>query len=93
MAVLAYWYSSIRAKELARNEGKGYCRARDLTFLDDTVVLKNISLGRNAAQRAVIRRRYQFEFTSDGSQRYPGFISLLGHKVETIEIAPHRLPE
>jgi len=93
VAVLVYWFSAARAKELARTEGRSYCQARDLTFLDDTVVLKRIGLARNTSNRVMIRRLFQFEFSSDGALRYKGDISLLGNRVENIHIDAYRVAE
>jgi hypothetical protein len=43
------------------------------------------------AQRWFLRRHYQFEFTSTGSDRYKGNITLLGKSVADIQLAAHRL--
>jgi len=92
VAVLAYWLLAMKAKETARQLGRQRCRDLGLIFLDDTVVLRKLSLVRNAAGQRVIRRQYQFEFSSDGSQRYRGRITLTNNRLDEIVMDAYRLP-
>lgn len=92
VAVVTYWLRAMQAKELARHEGRKRCQGLGLMFLDDTVVLKKLRLSRDQSGRMAIWRQYQFEFSSDGSQRYRGEIMLLGKELEHIVMAAYRVP-
>lgn len=69
------------------------CQGLGLVFLDDTVVLKRLRLARDGLSRLVFRREYRFEFSSDGSQRYRGEITLLGQSLEDIVMDAYRVPD
>lgn len=49
------------------------------------------SRGKDGALR--LRRRYNFEFTSTGTERYLGMIELIGQQFSNLELAPHIYPE
>lgn len=85
-----YWYGAMRAKELAREAGRGRCRELGVTFLDDTVALVRLRPRRDEDGRVALQREYRFEFTSDGSARYGGEIILLGRDIRRIEMEPYR---
>ncbi len=82
----------MRAKEIARHAGKHACDRDEVAFLDDTVVLEQLSLRRNSQGNMVFYRLYQFEFTSDGSCRYTGTIQMLGKIVSGLSLEAHRIP-
>ena len=92
VAVIAYWLLAMKAKETARQVGRLRCRDLGLIFLDDTVVLKKLGLARDADGRRVIQRQYQFEFSSDGSRRYRGRITLTNNRLDEIVMDAYRLP-
>lgn len=93
VGVVAYWLNAMQAKELARNEGRLCCKGLGLIFLDDTVVLKRIRPVRNEDGHVVLRREYQFEFSSDGHQRCRGKITLLAKGLEDIVMEAYRQPD
>ena len=92
VVVIAYWLLAMKAKETARQLGRQRCRDLGLIFLDDTVVLRKLGLVRNAAGQRVIQRQYQFEFSSDGSRRYRGRITLTNNRLDEIIMDAYRLP-
>ena len=79
-----FWSDSLRAREFALRECKTACERADMQFLDQTVALANVGLTRDAAGRIRIRRRYRFEFSIDGGDRYPGQITLTAGRVESL---------
>jgi hypothetical protein len=89
--IILWWLDSIRTKELARMAGLQVCQKNSVQFLDDTVVSKKIFLRRNDG-RLQICRVYQFEFCSDGADRYQGKISMQGHKVNEVTMDVYRIP-
>lgn len=86
-----YWYEAMRAKELARDAGRRRCGEAGVAFLDDTVSLTRLRLRRDADGQLTLYREFQFEFTSDGSARHGGEITLFGHRIARIEMEPYRV--
>lgn len=83
---LAYWLDAIRCKELAREAGRSTCKRYELVFLDDTVAITKTRLRRDHNGHMKLYREYQFEFTSDGYERYKGTVSLLGKFVNKVNM-------
>lgn len=79
-----FWSDSLRAREFALRECKTACDRADMQLLDQTVALANVGLTRDAEGRVRIRRRYRFEFSIDGGDRYPGQITLIAGRVESL---------
>ena len=79
-----FWSDSLRAREFALRECKTACERADMQFLDQTVALANVGLTRDAKGHVCIRRRYRFEFSIDGGDRYPGQITLTAGRVESL---------
>ena len=87
-----YWLDAMRTKEIAVAGGRIACDEVGVIFLDDTVAMCGMRLGRDDTGQLVFVRRYRFEFTSDGSQRYRGLLTLTGKKVEKLQMEPYRVP-
>ena len=81
VAVASYWLNAMRSKEIAREAGKRACNTYDVTFLDDTVVIKKVRLRRNPRGQLSFYREYQFEFTSSGDNRCKAKLTMLGNRV------------
>ena len=69
----AVWDVLQRWKGIALSCTRRYCQQHDIQLLDDTLTLSQIRLlsGR-------LSRRYDFEFTSTGSERYKGYVIWVG---------------
>ena len=92
LAVLGwYWFDSLRALEVARNEGKLACSVADVQFLDDTVATIALALVRDRSGRRVLRRTYRFEFSETGDSRLEGRLVLLGNKIDSVTMEPYRI--
>ena len=87
-----YWLDAMRTKEIAVAGGRIACDEVGVAFLDDTVALCGVRLGRDNGGQLVLVRRYRFEFTSDGSQRYRGLLTLVGKQVDQLQMEPYRIP-
>lgn len=92
IACLWFWLDSIHTKEIAARAGKKNCINEGVDFLDDTVEITRIRLKRDAIGKLHFYREYQFEFSSDGSQRYRGKLTVFGKQVGGIVMEPHRVP-
>ena len=81
----------MRVRELALRAGRDYCRNIGVQFLDETVSAHGLSLARDPEGQMRIRRRFDFEFTSDGERRYRGEIRMLGTRVLEVHVELHRI--
>ncbi len=93
IAIISFWWKSDEVKRLAMTMVLNYCRLQQLQLLDQTMVLKGVWPARDGGGSLQLRRRYSFEFTSTGEERYAGLVELIGGKLIHIELAPHILPE
>jgi len=91
IAVIWYWLKSRELKDLALIAARGYCRDLSLNLLDETVVLRSVRLQRNEYGGLSLRRRYGFDFTATGEERYQGEVILLGRRLESVKLPPHRM--
>lgn len=92
IGMVSFWWQSDKVKSLAMRIVLQYCRQQQLQLLDQTMVLKGVWPQRGEDGGVRLRRRYAFEFTSTGEERYAGKITLIGHKLLDIELAPHIIP-
>lgn len=87
------WWHNLKARELALKQVKRYCDREALQLLDQSVALRGLSITRNPNNGQLgLKRRYGFEFTSTGDERYQGSIELLGARLLHIEVDAHRVP-
>ena len=77
-AIIWGWAISLRARERALTAGRRICREFDMQLLDHTVALNGLRLTRDERGRLCLQRRYIFEFSPDGHNRYTGRLFLLG---------------
>ncbi len=77
-----FWFDSLAAREAACRIGRQTCQRANTQFLDDTVSLKRLRLGRDADGHLCLLRTYQFDYTDTGTQREQGTIAMLGHHFE-----------
>mgnify|MGYP000182770519 CR=1 FL=1 len=88
---VVYWIRARDLKQLALIEASKYCKNLDLSLLDESVVLRGIKPIRNSQGKLCLSRTYQFDFTSNGEDRYQGEISLSGRRVLKVKLPPHRI--
>ena len=94
LALLAYYvWLGQGAKELAHRAAKAYCNKAGVQFLDDSVVIRGLTITRDRNGQLCFRRRYDFEFASTGDRRYKGKVVLLGRMIADIELEAHRVDE
>ncbi len=86
------WWHGRGLKDGALVAVKRYCDEQDLQLLDESLVLSSFRpvLSRNSL--FCLRRRYRFEFSATGDERYRGTITLLGKRIQRIQLEPHRMP-
>lgn len=90
---LWYWWASQKVKEVALNAARKSCKEMSLQLLDESVGLRALWLKRDDNGQLRLWRRYVFEFSSTGEDRYLGKVIMLGLRITQIELEPHRLNE
>lgn len=84
--LLLWWWDAMRAREAAVAASRRACRQFGGQFLDDTVVLRRIRLGRDRGGRPALMRLYSFEFSQGGVGRYAGYTRMLGRRVVAVHL-------
>jgi|SRR5690606_7559058 len=90
-AAAAWWWRGYAVKETALRATRLHCKAMDVQLLDESVAMRGLWLKRDASGALRIRRSFEFEFTSTGDDRYHGCTVMLGLRLESIQLQPHRL--
>ena len=88
---VAYFWQATRAKDLACRQGKQYCQRIQVQFLDDTVVQSRVRPGKDKRGNPCWVRDYNFEFATDGRERYKGQMTLEGYVLRQIELEAHSI--
>ena len=76
-----FWQLNLRYRELAIRLVKNVCTEMKLQLLDQTVALAGFSLRRDTERRIVGMRKYNFEVSSNGADRFTGTIILHGTRL------------
>jgi hypothetical protein len=69
-----------------------HCEQFNLQLLDQSMVIKGFWVERTAGGSLSVRRRYQFEFSSTGEQRYLGLLTMLDSRLKSIDTETYQLP-
>lgn len=91
LGIAAFWWQSHAVKDLALKVTREHCERMGVQLLDDGLALRGFWIKRDANGSLCLRRSYLFEFTTTGEQRYHGATVMLGRRLESVELAPHRL--
>ncbi|HJT62246.1 MAG TPA: DUF3301 domain-containing protein [Burkholderiales bacterium] len=90
-AGIFFWLDSLRARERALSAGRAACQRYALQFLDDTVSVSRVRLGRDEDGQLRIARTYTFEFSDTGNNRRHGAIVMLGGELQDLQLEPFRI--
>jgi hypothetical protein len=90
-AGIFFWLDSLRARERALSAGRAACQRYELQFLDDTVSVSRVRLGRDEEGQLRIARTYTFEFSDTGNNRRHGAIVMLGGELQDVQLEPFRI--
>lgn len=83
-AVLGFWWTGSRAKELAVSHARNLCERESVQLLDYTVALQKVRLGQTESGAKCLRRDFRFEFTAEGNYRDQGTVTLNGHSLVNV---------
>jgi len=90
LAILAglawFWFDSLRARELALRTGARACTDINVQFLDQSVSVDQLRLGRDARGQLNFRRVFSFDFSDNGADRRRGKIVILGRYVQSVTL-------
>ncbi len=81
-----FWTSNMRAREHALSLSAKACQSVGVQFLDQTVSISRIGVGRDPSGRMSLQRVYGFEFTRDGKERWQGRVAMQGEEVKAIHL-------
>lgn len=84
------WLDGIKAREIAVAAGQQAAEKYGLQFLDESVAMTRLRAGRNSYGRMQLKRTYGFEVSDTGTERLACSVTLLGKRIEAIDIPPHR---
>jgi hypothetical protein len=87
-AAVAFWHSSLAARERANGVAREACASARVQMLDGTVAIHRLRLVRSGDAPLAWRRTYVFDYTADGYQRQRGFVVMTGEAVDTVGLGP-----
>ncbi|PXX93443.1 DUF3301 domain-containing protein [Marinobacter vulgaris] len=85
-----YWWRAKAIKDFVLQAARNYCKKMDVMLLDEAVYLRGLWFKRDENGRVRVWRRFLFDFTSTGEERYNGRIIMLGQRIVQMELEPHR---
>ena len=86
-----YWFRARELKDHILKYAAKHCDDLSLKLLDESVVLKELKPSKSPKGGLAIKRRYLFDFTSTGEDRYQGEIVVIGRHIEHIKLDTHRV--
>lgn len=89
--VLVFWWKTQGVKQLAFRAAQRHCDELGLQLLDQSVMLRGLGIKRHGWGRLRVRRKFGFEFSSTGEERYRGEVWMLDGAVERVAVEPHRI--
>ncbi|MBQ0748427.1 MAG: DUF3301 domain-containing protein [Marinobacter sp.] len=87
-----YWWRAKAIKDSVLQATHRYCKTMDVMLLDDAIYLRGIWFRRDDQGKIRVWRRFMFDFTSTGEERYSGRVIMLGSRILHMELDPHRIP-
>lgn len=81
LLVVYIWFESLRLREFVIKHCNHLCQESDLQMLDQTVALISLSLKKTSNGGLALKRKYQFEVSGNGVDRFPGYITLFGSSI------------
>ncbi|PCJ40914.1 MAG: hypothetical protein COA71_09955 [SAR86 cluster bacterium] len=76
--LVMYWWRISEQKTFAIRHAKKYCQERNVQLLDQTLLFKGMRLEKSHNKRRKLCRVYEFDFSSNGEDRFKGQIILSG---------------
>lgn len=90
VAAVWFWFDSIHAREIAIEAGRQIASRDGLQLLDETVAVARLRAARDDMGRMRLQRTYSFEVSDTGADRLTCSLTLLGKRLQQVEIPPVR---
>ena len=88
---LVFWWKTQGVRQFAYQAARRRCEELGVQLLDQSVMLRGIAFRRAPSGNLSVLRRFVFEFSTTGAERYRGEVQMLGVTVHRIELETHRL--
>ncbi|HSN18518.1 MAG TPA: DUF3301 domain-containing protein [Gammaproteobacteria bacterium] len=85
-AALLFWSGSLKARERMVQACARLCQELKVQFLDETVSLTSLKLGRGPHGWLEFTRVYSFEFSGTGKDRWQGRAVLAGRRMLSVQL-------
>lgn len=85
-----FWLESLKVRDIAIKTGRQAAERYGLQLLDETVAMTRIWVARDSNGRLRFLRTYAFEVSDTGTDRLSCYLTLLGNRLEHVDIPPHR---
>lgn len=79
-ALIWLWMGALALREYAILTGQRLCREAGVQLLDQSVALERLRVRRTSTGLA-LERRYHFDVSMDGADRYRGHLDLIGQRL------------
>lgn len=87
-----YWVDGVASREAAIQTGRQLAERWNLQLLDESVACTKLRIGRNSRGQAKLMRTFDFEVSTNGSDRLECHLVLLGKQLQTWHIPPYLQP-
>jgi hypothetical protein len=84
-----FWLDGIAVRETAVSAGRDIAERYHLQLLDETVACSKLWLGRNPRGHVQLLRTYDFEVSTNGGDRLPCTLILLGKHLQSWYVPPY----
>ena len=84
-----FWLDSLHVRELAITAGRRAAEHCELQLLDESVACSKLWFARDQEGRMRCLRTFNFEVTDTGSERLACSLTLLGNRVDKIDMPPY----
>lgn len=81
-----FWNDSLRARDQVIQACRRLCAEIEVQLLDETVALRQLRLQRGERGGWQAARRYTFEYSRTGADRWPGHALLSGPRLESVQL-------
>jgi hypothetical protein len=84
------WIDSLHARDIAVEAGRRAAENHGLQLLDETVAISRLRAARDGMGKLRLQRTYTFEVSDTGADRLSCSLTLLGKRVDAVEMPPYR---
>lgn len=90
-SAVAIWLRLSMAHAFALTAARRHCQEMDVQLLDQTVVLRGFRIARGPSGWWMLVKKYSFEFSTTGEQRYKGITEFVGRRRLRVQLDPHSI--